>query len=105
MAKYFMVWESDESLWPADPKEQAALGMKLGEMVKQGMKEGRTLDWGIFVGGDRGYAVVEGDVSHGSLMAGQSVGLVDSIMSVQEIIDELVMDTEAELERVRASLV
>jgi hypothetical protein len=61
MAKYFMFWESDESLWPADPKEQAALGVKLGEMVKQGMKEGRTLDWGIFVGGDRGYAVVEAD--------------------------------------------
>ena len=49
-------------------------------------------------------AVVEGDVSHGSLMAGQSVGLVDSIMSVKEIINELVMDAEAELERVRASL-
>jgi len=50
-------------------------------------------------------AVVDGDVSHGSLMAGQSVGLVDSIMSTQEIINELVMDTETELERVRSALV
>jgi enoyl-[acyl-carrier protein] reductase II len=50
-------------------------------------------------------AVVDGDVSHGSLMAGQSIGLVDSIMSVNEIINELVTDTEAELERVRSSLV
>lgn len=50
-------------------------------------------------------AVVDGDVSHGSLMAGQSVGLVDSIMPVADIINELVADTEAELERVRASLV
>jgi enoyl-[acyl-carrier protein] reductase II len=49
-------------------------------------------------------AVVDGDVSHGSLMAGQSVGLVDSIMSAQEIINELVTDTETELERVRSTL-
>jgi len=46
-------------------------------------------------------AVVDGDVDHGSLMAGQSVGLVDNILSVQEIIDELVSDAEKELERVR----
>ena len=61
MAKYFMTWEADESLWPADPKEQGALGVKLAEMVKQSMKEGKTIDWGVFVGGDKGYAVVEGN--------------------------------------------
>ena len=49
-------------------------------------------------------AVVDGDVAHGSLMAGQSVGLVDSIMSTQEIINELVMDTETERGRVRSTL-
>lgn len=36
-------------------------------------------------------AVVEGDVEHGSLMAGQSVGLVKAEQSTQEIINELVM--------------
>ena len=61
MAKYFMTWEADESLWPTDPKEQGALGTKLAEMVKQGMKEGKTSDWGVFVGGDKGYAVGEGN--------------------------------------------
>jgi enoyl-[acyl-carrier protein] reductase II len=45
-------------------------------------------------------AVVDGDISHGSMMAGQSVGLVDREMSVAEIIDRLVGDTEKELERV-----
>tara|TARA_R110002095_G_scaffold123140_2_gene107013 strand:+ start:847 stop:1872 length:1026 start_codon:yes stop_codon:yes gene_type:complete len=35
-------------------------------------------------------AVVDGDVEHGSLMAGQSVGLVKSEQSIQEIIDELI---------------
>ena len=61
MAKYFMTWEADESLWPTDPKEQGALGMKLAEMVKQSMKEGKTSDWGVFVGGDKGYAIGEGN--------------------------------------------
>jgi enoyl-[acyl-carrier protein] reductase II len=49
-------------------------------------------------------AVQDGDVSHGSLMAGQSVGLVDRIMPIQEIMDELVHDTEVELRRVYGKL-
>jgi enoyl-[acyl-carrier protein] reductase II len=49
-------------------------------------------------------AVVEGDISYGSLMAGQSVGLVDKIMPVKEILGELLRDTEAELQRVCAAL-
>ncbi len=49
-------------------------------------------------------AVVDGDVSHGSLMAGQSVGLVSGILPVKEIIDTLVSDTEAELREVQQKL-
>jgi enoyl-[acyl-carrier protein] reductase II len=49
-------------------------------------------------------AVVDGDVSGGSLMAGQSVGLVDRVLPVQEIMDELVGEAEKELQRVKALL-
>ncbi len=35
-------------------------------------------------------AVIEGDVDRGSLMAGQSVGMVQCIQTAQEIVDELV---------------
>ena len=42
-------------------------------------------------------AVIEGDVEKGSLMAGQSVGMVTSIQSAQEIVDELVAQAEAYL--------
>jgi len=49
-------------------------------------------------------AVQDGDVQFGSLMAGQSVGLVDRVMPVQEIIDELVEGTELELQRVKGLL-
>ena len=43
-------------------------------------------------------AVLEGDVTKGSLMAGQSVGLVDRIQPLAEIIEELVSDAEAEMQ-------
>lgn len=61
MAKYFITWEADESLWPSNPREQGALALKLGGMVKQDMNEGKVIDWGVFVGGDKGYMTAEGD--------------------------------------------
>lgn len=44
-------------------------------------------------------AVIDGDVEHGSLMAGQSVGLVSRIEPVAAILDELAAQAEAALER------
>lgn len=49
-------------------------------------------------------AAVEGDVDHGSCMAGQSVGLVDKIQPMKEIFAELLGDAEAELEAVKTRL-
>lgn len=46
-------------------------------------------------------AVRNGDVEFGSLMAGQSVGLVKDILPVQEIIDRIMDDIKDELERIR----
>lgn len=46
-------------------------------------------------------AVIEGDVTRGSLMAGQSVGLVDKIQPLNEIISEIVNDAESELQRLK----
>jgi enoyl-[acyl-carrier protein] reductase II len=42
-------------------------------------------------------AVIEGDVEHGSLMAGQSVGFVTREQSTREILDELVAEAVAAL--------
>jgi enoyl-[acyl-carrier protein] reductase II len=49
-------------------------------------------------------AVVDGDTDFGSLMAGQSVGLVNEVKPVAAIIDELVTDAETELQSVRRRL-
>ena len=46
-------------------------------------------------------AVIDGDVAGGSLMAGQSVGMVDKIQPLNEIIGEMVTDAESELQRLR----
>jgi enoyl-[acyl-carrier protein] reductase II len=45
-------------------------------------------------------AVQDGDVDNGSLMAGQSVGLVDEIKPMKAIIGGLVRDCEEEIKRV-----
>ncbi len=46
-------------------------------------------------------AVMEGDVTKGSLMAGQSVGLVHNIQPLEAIIEEMITDAEAELQRLK----
>ena len=61
MAKYLVNWETDMSRWSTDPKERAEQSIKMAEKIKQDMKEGKTSDWGLFVGGGAGYTVVEGN--------------------------------------------
>jgi len=43
-----------------------------------------------------------GDIEKGSLMAGQSVGLVDKIQSVREIIGEMIDIAEGEMQRLHS---
>ena len=49
-------------------------------------------------------AVVDGDVENGSLMAGQSVGLVTRVQPVRDILAELVAQTVTALDRHREGL-
>jgi len=53
----------------------------------------------FWVGGLR-RAVQDGDVEKGSVMAGQSVGLVDRVQPMAEIFEEILGDAEAEFVRV-----
>ena len=48
-------------------------------------------------------AVIEGDVERGSLMAGQSVGMVQRIQTAQEIIDELIEQSAQYLSKRRVA--
>ena len=49
-------------------------------------------------------AVIDGDVKKGSLMAGQSVGLVGEIKPMADLMSELLSDAEAELQSALAKL-
>lgn len=53
-------------------------------------KEAAQLDIEHFWAGSLRRAVVDGDVEHGSVMAGQSVGMITDVQPVREIIGELV---------------
>ena len=46
-------------------------------------------------------AVVDGDIESGSLMAGQSVGLITSILPMQKMVNDLVNTAEDELKKIR----
>ena len=49
-------------------------------------------------------AVVDGDIQKGSLMAGQSVGLVDKVQPLKVIIEEMIQDAEEECQRLKGQL-
>ena len=46
-------------------------------------------------------AVIDGDTGRGSLMAGQSVGLVDKVQPLKEIMEEMVSQAESEMQRLK----
>jgi len=83
-------------------KLQLALLKKLeaGEIHRQEAQEQVEKFW---IGALR-KAAIDGDVAMGSLMAGQSVGLVDKIMPIKDMVAELLTDAEAELAQVHAKL-
>lgn len=66
-------------------------------------EEAQLLVEKFWVGGLR-KAVVEGDTDFGSVMAGQSVGLVDQILPVRDALAILVQDAERELQKILARL-
>jgi enoyl-[acyl-carrier protein] reductase II len=66
-------------------------------------KEEAQLKIEHFWAGSLRKAVIEGDVEHGSLMAGQSVGMVTKEQSLQEIVDELVSQANIFVENIKAS--
>ena len=83
-------------------KLQLALLKKLeaGEIHRQDAQDQVEKFW---IGALR-KAAIEGDVEMGSLMAGQSVGLVDKIVPIKELVSELLNDAEAELAAVSSKL-
>ncbi len=68
----------------------------LEELERKGVSEEEFLVYGA---GTLRAAMVDGDVQRGSVMAGQSAGLVDDVVPVQVLIDQIVADAEAIMRR------
>ena len=65
---------------------------RLEELERAGISEEEFIDFGA---GTLRAAIVEGDVDRGSVMAGQSAGLVTDVVPVQVVIDRIISETEA----------
>lgn len=81
----------------------ASLQIKLLKDIEEGKierEEGIMQVENFWMGGLR-KAVVDGDVDGGSLMAGQSVGLMNDIKPMQAVFDEIVESAENELQKVK----
>jgi enoyl-[acyl-carrier protein] reductase II len=64
------------------------------ELEKQGASEEEVIEFGT---GRLRRAVVEGDVVHGSVMAGQVSGMVNDVVSCRELIERVMREAEATL--------
>lgn len=84
-------------------QEFAKLQLDLVKQVAEGTttRQQAQLELERFWVGSLRKAVVDGDVEYGSVMAGQSVGLMEKITSVNEVIHEIMRDGETELENMR----
>lgn len=83
-------------------KEFSKLQLQLLNQLKEGRIDKDTAQMKLeefWVGALR-KAVIDGDIERGSLMAGQSVGMVKKIQPVKEIIQELVEGAERKLREI-----
>jgi len=60
MTKFLTLWKLDRTRIPDSPEEQMQYYAMLLNMIKEDMKNGRTIGFGAFVGGFKGYVIREG---------------------------------------------
>ena len=60
MAKFLTLWETDTTRIPDSPEEQIRYYTMLVNMIKDDLKTGKTLEFGMFAGGLGGYVIREG---------------------------------------------
>jgi hypothetical protein len=55
--KTLILWESNLTHTPVDPKERIGLWLKMLDGVKKGVESGITETWGISPSGDSGFSI------------------------------------------------
>jgi enoyl-[acyl-carrier protein] reductase II len=75
---------------------------RLEDLERQGITEEEFIEFGADT---LRAAIVDGDTSRGSVMAGQSAGLVDAVIPVQVLIEQLIHQAEEAIRRSADQLV
>ena len=61
MTKFLTLWKIETNRIPDSAKDRIKIDTMLLNMVKDDLKHGNTLEWGMFAGGSQaGYSICEG---------------------------------------------
>ncbi len=60
MTKFLTLWELDRTKIPENPEDLGKYFTMLLNMIKEDMQNGKTIGFGAFVGGFKGYVMREG---------------------------------------------
>ena len=71
------------------------------ELERAGASDEEVMAFGA---GSLSAAMIHGDIDQGSVMAGQSAGLVDDVIPVEELIKGIVREAEAIIQRSAAQI-
>jgi len=71
--------------------KEAKLAQEQGIDVKALMEENRHYE-----------LTYRGDIDHGAVLLGQSIGIIDDIKSVKDILDDVVKGAEASIKRINS---
>jgi hypothetical protein len=107
MAKFLTLWEIDTSRMSESPEEQIRHQTMMVNRVKEDLKRGITLDWGMFAGGELGgYAICEGTEEEITMENLKYVPYIKcktypilSVNQVEKIIPKLLGGRDMEYER------
>ena len=60
MSQYILFWEIEESRLPEETEARGALVSGLLDQLKTDQQKGKIKEWGAFLGGGKGFCLVEG---------------------------------------------
>lgn len=61
MSQYLLFWEMEESKLPQETEARGAVVSGLLDQVKADQQKGKIKEWGAFLGGGKGFCLVEGE--------------------------------------------
>jgi L-rhamnose mutarotase len=84
VGKYLLLWQVNFSFWPLEPSKSLELNEKMWTAMDDLMKKGLVKDYGIFVDGQSGYLIAEGEADNLYMAANMFIPYVSA--EVHEIV-------------------